>query len=64
MVLADSIDRSMVDEQFQKHLKIQLADCFLVVFDVLTVSDLILHVLDLLLGRVETHASHHVCYGT
>ncbi len=64
MVLVDGVNRTVVDEQFQKYLQVQLIDCFLIVFNILTVPDLVLHVLDLLLSWVETHAPHHVGYCT
>lgn len=63
MVLADAIDGSAVHEQPQEYVQVQLVDRFLIVFQILRKPNLILHVLDFLLGGVESHAPHHVCYG-
>ena len=64
MVFAYTIDRPMIYEQFQEHLKIQLANCLFIMLNVLTVSDFILHIFDFLLSWIKSHASHHVCYCT
>ena len=63
MVLGDAVDGTVVHEQFEESLQLQLADGLLVVVDVLAVPDLVLHVLDLPLSRVETHTTHHVSNG-
>lgn len=60
VVLGDAVDGSVVDEQFQEGLELELADGFFVVIDVFAVPDFVLHVLDFFLGGVEAHAPHHV----
>ena len=60
MVFSDSIDGSVVDKQFQKGLKFQLANSFFIVIDIVAISDLILHIFNLFLGWIESHTSHHI----
>ncbi len=62
MIFADTIDRPIVNKKFQEHIQIQFAQCLFVVVYIFWKSDLILHVLNLFLSRIETHASHHIRY--
>ena len=64
VVLADTVDWPVVHEQLQEHLQVQLAYRLLIVVHILAISNLVLHVFYLLLGRVESHASHHVSNST
>ena len=60
VVFSDSIDWSVVDKQFQKGLKLQLTHSLFVVIDIVAIPDLVLHIFNFLLGRIEAHTSHHV----
>lgn len=60
MVLADSVNRPVVNKKLQKDLKVELIYSFFIVLYVFAISDFVLHVFDFLLSGVESHAPHHV----